>query len=65
MPYKSIEEAAATVLANMKTGKFCGYYPLTSTPFTKEKMDASKAAGIEKKDKSIYKGKKIPITQRG
>jgi len=62
---KTIDQMTAQVLANLKTGYQCMTYPQPDSNFTKDRMDASKAAGIVKKDQSVYKGKKIPIWQRG
>jgi len=57
MAFKSIEEATATILANLKTGKFCNGYPMPGSNFTKEKMDASKAAGVGKEPRKFTQGR--------
>ncbi len=57
MAYKDVAEAAATILANMKTGKFCNGYPMPGSNFTKEKMDASKAAGVGKALRPFTQGR--------
>ena len=57
MAYKSVDEAVATILANLKTGKFCNDYPMPGSNFTKEKMDASKAAGVGKEPRPFTQGR--------
>lgn len=54
---KSIDEMTAQVLANLKTGKQnCGY-PMPGSNFTKEKMDAAKAAGVGKEPRKFTQGR--------
>lgn len=57
MAYKSVEEAVATILANAKTGKFCNDYPMPGSNFTKERMEASKAAGVGKDPRPFTQGR--------
>jgi len=57
MATKSIDEMTRQVLENLKTGKFCGAYPMPGTNFTKEKMDASKAAGVGKEPRKFTQGR--------
>jgi hypothetical protein len=56
MPYKTAEAAAAAILANLRTGYQCSGYPQPSSNFEKQKMDASKAAGV---------GKALPAPKKG
>lgn len=53
---KTIDEMTAQVLANLKTGKQNCDYPMPGSNFTKEKMDAAKAAGA---------GKGLPAPKKG
>jgi hypothetical protein len=56
MATKDVAEMTAQVLAHLKTGKFCNDYPMPGSNFTKEKMDAAKAAGV---------GKGLPAPKKG
>jgi hypothetical protein len=49
---KTVEQMTAQVLANLKTGYQCMSYPMPDSNFTKERMDASKAAGVKGPAKS-------------
>ena len=49
---KSVDQMVAQVLANLKTGYQCLQYPQPDSNFSKEKMDASKAAGVKGPPKS-------------
>ena len=53
---KTVEEMTAQVLKNLKTGYQCLDYPMPGSNFTKEAMDASKAAGV---------GKGLPAPRKG
>lgn len=53
---KTVEQMTAQVLANLKTGYQCQHYPQPDSNFTKERMDASKAAGV---------GKGLPAPKKG
>lgn len=57
MATKDVAEMTAQVLAHLKTGKFCNGYPLPGSNFTKEKMDASKAAGVGKEPRKFTQGR--------
>ena len=57
MPYKTAEEAAAAILQNLKTGKFCNSYPMPGSNFEKQKMEASKAAGVGKEPRAFTQGR--------
>lgn len=57
MPYKTAEEAAAALLANLKNNRFCNDYPMPGSNFTKEAMDASKAAGVGKEPRPFTQGR--------
>lgn len=54
---KTAAEMAAQVLAHMKTGKFCNSYPMPGSNFEKQKMDASKAAGVGKAPRGFTQGR--------
>lgn len=54
---KNIDEMTAQVLAHLKTGKFCNDYPMPGSNFTKEKMDAAKAAGVGKEPRKFTQGR--------
>lgn len=54
---KTVEEMTAQVLANLKTGYQCSHYPMPGSNFTKEKMDASKAAGVGKEPRPFTQGR--------
>lgn len=56
MAYKSVDEAVATILANLKTGKFCNDYPMPGSNFTKEAMDNRILLG---------RGKELPAPKKG
>jgi hypothetical protein len=49
---KTIDQMTAQVLANLKTGYQCMSYPMPDSNFTKERMDATKAAGVKGPAKS-------------
>lgn len=57
MAGKSVDEMVAQVLANLKTGHQCNGYPMPGSNFTKEAMDASKAAGVGKEPRSFTQGR--------
>lgn len=54
---KTVEQMTAQVLANLKTGYQCMTYPQPDSNFTKEKMDASKAAGVGKEPRPFTQGR--------
>ena len=54
---KTVEEMAAQVLANLKTGRQNMSYPMPGSNFTVEKMDASKAAGVGKEPRKFTQGR--------
>jgi len=57
MATKDVAEMTAQVLAHLKTGHQCNSYPMPGTNFTKEKMDASKAAGVGKEPRKFTQGR--------
>lgn len=54
---KTVEEMTAQVLKNLKTGYQCMDYPMPGSNFTKEAMDASKAAGVGKEPRPFTQGR--------
>jgi hypothetical protein len=49
---KTVDQMVAQVLANLKTGYQCLKYPQPDSNFSKERMDATKAAGVKGPAKS-------------
>lgn len=54
---KTVDQMTAQVLANLKTGYQCSHYPMPDSNFSKEKMDASKAAGVGKEPRPFTQGR--------
>ena len=58
---KTIEQMTAQVLANLKTGYQCMQYPQPDSNFSKERMDASKAAGVGKEPRPFKTSGKVKL----
>ena len=56
MATKDVAEMTAQVLAQLKTGKFCGDYPMPGSNFEKQKMDNNILLG---------RGKGLPAPKKG